>query len=163
MAARDRDASGRPQSARPRDATGKPLPPGSAPSWRERLGHLDVEGSLPPQQAIDAAAELIETGQPFYAHEVLEGPWHLAEEPERHFWQGLAQVAVGLTHVQRGNATGAATLLRRGAEKLTGYPDGHHGVAVARLTTAAEELAARIAVDGLEGLTPADLALRLRP
>jgi hypothetical protein len=163
VADRDRDAAGRPQSARPRDASGKPLPPGSAPSWRERLRHLDVESSLPPQRAIDAAAELIETGQPFYAHEVLEGPWHLAEEPERHFWQGLAQVAVGLTHVQRGNATGATTLLRRGAEKLEEYADGHEGVAVARVAAEANALAARIESDGLGALTPQDLALRLRP
>lgn len=163
MPDRDRDAAGRPSSARPRDATGRPLPRGSAPSWRERLRHLDEAGSLPPQAAIDAAEELIVTGQPFYAHEVLEGPWHLAEEPQRHFWQGLAQVAVGLTHVQRGNASGAVTILRRGAEKLADYSDEHEGVAVARLTAQARTLAARIETDGLAGITPEDLALRLRP
>ena len=161
--ARDRDERGRPQSARPRDASGRPLPRGSAPSWRERLRHLDEATARTPQDALDAAAELIETGQPFYAHEVLEGPWHLADEPERHFWQGLAQLAVGLTHVQRGNAVGAATLLRRGAEKLAGYPDRHEGVAVQRLVDEATALATRIDAEGLAGLEPGDLALRIRP
>jgi hypothetical protein len=163
VADRDRDADGRPQSARPRDATGRPLPRGSAPSWRERLRHLDEAGSLEPQQAIETAAGLIETGQPFYAHEVLEGPWHLAAEPERLFWQGLAQLAVGLTHVQRGNASGAATLLRRSAEKLSGYADNHEGVAVARLVSEATLLADRIDAEGLDAIAPVDLALRLRP
>jgi hypothetical protein len=33
-------------------------------------------------------------------------------------WQGLAQLAVGITHVQRGNVTGAITLLRRASARL---------------------------------------------
>jgi uncharacterized protein len=160
---RDRDARGRPENARPRDATGRPLDRSAGPSWRERLAHLDAEQALPPQQAIDVAAELIETGQPFYAHEVLEGPWHLAAEPERSFWQGLAQLAVGLTHVQRGNPVGSVTLLRRAAERLAEYEDGHEGVAVARIVVEARALADRVEQAGVDSLQPADLAVRLRP
>ena len=37
---------------------------------------------------------------------------------ERLLWQGLAQVCVGLTHLQRGNPVGGARLLRRGADRL---------------------------------------------
>ena len=37
---------------------------------------------------------------------------------ERDLWQGLAQLAVGLTHLARGNRTGAVTLLRRGAGRI---------------------------------------------
>ena len=37
---------------------------------------------------------------------------------ERQLWQGLAQLAVGITHVQRGNPDGAATLLGRGSGRL---------------------------------------------
>lgn len=146
---------------RPRDATGRPLPRGSA-SWRERLRHLDLETALPPARAIEVAEELIVTGQPFYAHEVIEGPWHLAEPPERDFWQGLAQVAVGLTHVQRGNPVGAAALLRRAAGKLRPYDDGHEGVAVARVVREAEALADRIDAEGLAGITDEDLRIAFR-
>jgi hypothetical protein len=99
---RDRNAEGRAENARPRDATGKPLARDAGPSWRERLRAGDEARALPKDEALAEAERLILTGQPFYAHEVLEGPWHLAEPPERAFWQGLAQVAVGLTHVQRG-------------------------------------------------------------
>jgi hypothetical protein len=149
---RDRNAEGRPENARPRDATGKPLPRGSGPSWRERLRALDEVRALPPREAIDEAERLVLNGEPFYAHEVLEGPWHVAAEPERAFWQGLAQVAVGLTHVQRGNATGACSLLRAAADKLAAYEDGHEGVAVSRVVGRARDLADRVERDGVEGL-----------
>ena len=35
-------------------------------------------------------------------------------------WQGLAQLAVGITHTQRGNINGAIALLRRAVEHLSG-------------------------------------------
>jgi predicted metal-dependent hydrolase len=159
---RERDAAGRPENARPRDATGRPLDRDAGPSWRERLRALDEVRALPKAEALAEAERLVLTGQPFYAHEVLEGPWHLAEPAERAFWQGLAQVAVGLTHVQRGNATGAVSVLRSGAEKLRGYADGHEGVAAQRVATAAEALARRVEQDGVASIAPDDLQLAFR-
>ncbi len=159
---RARDAAGRPLSQRPRDITGAPLPPGTPTPWRERLAVHDRETALPSDEAIDEAQRLILGGGPFYAHEVLEGPWHLAAEPERDFWQGLAQFAVGLTHVQRGNPVGAATILRRAAGKLSSFVDGHHGVAVRRLEAVALDLATRAERDGTGSISPADLAVPLR-
>jgi predicted metal-dependent hydrolase len=159
---RERNAEGRPENARPRDATGKPLPRGAGPSWRERLRSLDEVRALPPAEALAEAERLVLGGQPFYAHEVLEVPWHLAEPPERAFWQGLAQVAVGLTHIQRGNATGAASVLRSGAEKLRGYADGHEGVAAQRVAADAEALARRVEQDGVASIAPDDLRLSFR-
>lgn len=162
MSDRDRNDAGRAENARPRDATGKPLARGSGPSWRERLRDLDEARALPPDEAVVEAERLVLTGQPFYAHEVLEGPWHLAEQPERAFWQGLAQVAVGLTHVQRGNRVGAVTLLRSGSEKVSGYADGLHGVICSRVVAEASALADRIERDGLGGVTPEDLRVAFR-
>jgi predicted metal-dependent hydrolase len=151
---RDRNAAGRAENRRPRDATGKPLARDAGPSWRERLRAADEARALPKHEAIAEAERLVLTGQPFYAHEVLEGPWHLADPAERAFWQGLAQVAVGLTHAQRGNLTGARSLLRSGAEKLAPYEDGHEGVAVSRVVAQATDLAERV-----ETATPEDLAI----
>lgn len=139
---RDRNAEGRPENARPRDATGRPLPKG-APSWRDRLRAKDELQALPPAEAIAEAERLIRDGGPFYAHEVLEGPWHLAEPAERAFWQGLAKVAVGLTHLQRGNAVGARSVLNAAADLLAPYEDGHEGVAVSRVVAQARALAQR--------------------
>lgn len=140
---RDRNAEGRPENARPRDATGRPLPRDAGPSWRERLRAKDELQSLPPAEAVAEAERLILDGGPFYAHEVLEGPWHLAPPEERAFWQGLAKVAVGLTHLQRGNAVGARSVLTAGADLLEPYEDGHEGVAVSRVVAQARALAER--------------------
>lgn len=73
---------------------------------------------MPPGEALALARELLEQGRPFGAHEVLEAVWKAAPEVERDFWQGLAQVCVGLTHAARGNQVGAQRLVERGAGRL---------------------------------------------
>ena len=124
-ARRARDDQGRPLNRRPRDAAGRPLPPGS-----EGVERIDESLVLPPAEALGEAQRLLDAGFPFHAHEVLEGAWKAAPAGERPFWQGLAQLAVGLTHAQRGNTRGAVSLLRRGAGNVAeGAAAGaHHGV-----------------------------------
>jgi hypothetical protein len=118
---------------------------------------------LPPGEALALAQRMLDEGRPFHAHEVLEASWKAAPAGERDFWQGLAQLAVGLTHARRGNAAGAVTLLRRGAARIRGYaPSSPYGVPVARVAADAEELARQLGRDDL-GQAPADAAnLRLR-
>jgi uncharacterized protein len=159
MTARDRDTEGRARNARPRDASGRPLP-------RGLLGVDRVpEGlALPPAEALAEAQRLLDADLPFQAHEVLEGTWKATTGDERALWQGLAQVAVGLTHLQRGNAVGAAALLDRGAERIAPFAAGPpHGIDVAGLTAHATELAARIRADGLAAVTDPDRRIRLTP
>ncbi|HEY2314610.1 MAG TPA: DUF309 domain-containing protein [Streptosporangiaceae bacterium] len=157
-AGRDRDTAGRARNARPRDALGRPLA-------RAATGQVPVadDPALPPAQALATAQELLDTGQPFRAHEVLEAAWKTAPAAERDLWQGLAQLAVGLTHALRGNARGAATLLRRGADRLSGYaaPAPHH-IDVEGLQQGCRDLADRIETAGLAQLDAADLRIRLR-
>jgi hypothetical protein len=95
---RDRDSSGRARSARPRDGLGRPLP-------HEATGVERVPDDLvlPPQESLTEAQRLLDAERPFHAHEVLEGTWKAAPPAERDLWQGLAQLAVGLTHQRRGN------------------------------------------------------------
>ena len=61
--------------------------------------------------------------------------WKAAPADERPLWKGLAQLAVGLTHEQRGNPRGASSLLRRGAETIGEAPEAaaRHGVDLAAL------------------------------
>jgi hypothetical protein len=104
-----------------------------------------------PEQALDLAQQLIDSGRPFAAHEVLEGMWKTCPADQRDLWRGLAQLAVGLTHLQRGNQAGAAALLRRGADRLGGYrsgrtaPDWPFGIDGPALQAAASALADDIA------------------
>ena len=155
---RDRDAAGRARSARPRDGLGRPLD-------RRAPGEPTIPDDLvlTPAQALELAQQLVDDGRPFHAHEVLEASWRAAPPGERDLWQGLAQVAVGLTHARRGNQRGAAALLRRGAARIGGYAlASPHGIDAARIARAADDLAARIEQDGLAAIPPADLRLGLR-
>lgn len=88
---------------------------------------------LTPAETLTEAQRLLDDGYPFQAHEVLEAAWKSAPGDERELWQGLAQLAVGLTHALRGNTTGAAALLDRGADRIARYPDAPHGIAVSDL------------------------------
>jgi uncharacterized protein len=156
--ARDRDPAGRARNARPRDELGRPLP-------RDAAGQPPPpdEPALAPDAALDLAQQLIDSGRAFRAHEVLEASWKAAPPGERDLWQGLAQVAVGLTHAQRGNARGAAALLRRGGRRVAGYADRPpHGVEAARVASFAAELADLIERDGLAAATPDRLRISLR-
>jgi predicted metal-dependent hydrolase len=118
---------------------------------------------MAPAAALTFAQQLIDGGRPFHAHEVLEASWRDAPAGERDLWQGLAQLAVGLTHARRGNARGAAALLRRGAARISGYAEASpHLIDAAGVSLAAADLAARIERQGLAAIQPADLRLRLR-
>lgn len=110
---RDRDTAGRPRNARPRDAAGRPLPHGA--TGVERVPDDLV---LTADESVTEAQRLLDDGLPFPAHDVLEAAWKAAPPQEKELWRGLAQLAVGLTHAQRGNTRGAVSLLTRAAERL---------------------------------------------
>jgi hypothetical protein len=155
---RDRDAAGRPRNARPRDELGRPLAHDAA-----GVTEVPDDLALPPDQSLAKAQLLLDAGRAFHAHEVLEGTWKTATESERELWRGLAQLAVGLTHVRRGNAFGAVQLLGRAAQRIDGYADDPpHGIAAARLAGWARALVARIEQNGLATLTQDDLTAQLR-
>lgn len=110
---RDRDPQGRARNARPRDALGRPLPygtPGVTP--------LPEDIDPAPAAVVALAQQLLDAGLPFQAHEVLEVAWKAALDPVRPAWQGLAQLAVAVTHTQRGNGAGARRLAERGRANL---------------------------------------------
>jgi uncharacterized protein len=148
--------------------------------------------TMPDDLALDgwAAArlgdELLRAGRPFHAHEVFEASWKSGPPAERELWQGLAQLAVGLTHAHRGNARGAVTLLRRGTARVRAYcgavfgaeagaglsagagvsagaggAGAVYGMDLAGVLAACDELAARIERQGLAGIPAADLRPRL--
>ena len=155
MAERDRDESGRPRSTRPRDALGRPLPQGS-----EGIPRIPDDLELPPAETLGYAQDLLDRGLAFNAHEVLEAAWKNGPDDEKKLWQALAQLAVGITHVQRGNVKGALTVLRRASAGLAhdGKP-APHAIDVAGLVDYAEVLIDDLAA-GAE-VTPGRLSPRL--
>ena len=154
MGKRDRDELGKARNSRPRDALGRPLPRGSQGGVPRIPDDLD----LPPADSLAYAQKLLDRGLAFNAHEVLEAAWKNAPDDERRMWQGLAQLAVGITHIQRGNAAGASAVVQRAADRL-GERRGSapHGVDVDGLIALARAL-----VDDLARGTDIS-AERLRP
>ncbi|WP_454194592.1 DUF309 domain-containing protein [Nocardia sp. Marseille-Q1738] len=159
MVERDRDDAGRARNARPRDRLGRPLPPGST-----GVARIPDDLDLPPQQTLTFAQQLLDNGLAFNAHEVLEAAWKNGPFAERMLWQALAQFAVGLTHIQRGNPKGARTLIARAVSRLTAYrPEKDkmpYGIDRPGLVAHAESLLA--ALEAGEELSEADLRPRLR-
>jgi hypothetical protein len=132
---RDRDASGRAVNARPRDRLGRPLAPDAVGVAREPEGVVRS-----PAESLSSAQLLLDDGLPFHAHEVLETAWKAAPPDERELWRGLAQLAVGLTHLSRGNLRGASNLIERGAASIAPYPvPAPHGVDTVALVAWATE------------------------
>ncbi|KUL44116.1 DUF309 domain-containing protein [Streptomyces regalis] len=139
--ARDRDSEGRARNARPRDGLGRPLPYGADGVARQPEGVVRT-----PEQSVAEAQQLLDAGKPFHAHEVFEDAWKTGPQEERALWRGLAQLAVGLTHSARGNVTGGARLLRRGAGAVEEWASGAgrqrpYGMDLAGLVAWARELA----------------------
>ena len=134
---RDRDPDGRARNARPRDGLGRPLPYGVPGVERQPEGVRRT-----PADSLVEAQRLLDAGMPFHAHEVLEDAWKTSAAAERELWRGLAQLAVGLTHAARGNTTGGAALLRRGAKNVAEFRSGPpYGIDVDGLLGWAEALA----------------------
>ena len=154
---RDRDETGRARNARPRDAYGRPLPHDARGEER-----VPDDYTAAPAEALTEAQRLLDADRPFHAHEVLEAAWKSAPPGERELWQGLAQLAVGFTHVRRGNAQGAKSLLRRAADRVAPYDPAPHGIDATGLARRARDLADHIDRDGLEAITDAELAPPLR-
>ena len=154
---RDRDEEGRARNARPRDGLGRPLPYGSEGVERQPEG---IERT--PDETVREAQRLLDDGKPFHAHEVFEDAWKTGPDDEHDLWKGLAQLAVGLTHVARENPVGATSLLRRGAEYLSSFADdAPYDINVLGLQTWARDLADELA-NGSAIDDPARLAPRIR-
>ncbi|MGI5459872.1 DUF309 domain-containing protein [Streptomyces sp. CA-249302] len=148
---RDRDGDGRARNARPRDGLGRPLPYGAQGVSRQPEGVVRT-----PEQTVTEAQKLLDAGKPFHAHEVFEDAWKSGPAAERELWRGMAQLAVGLTHAARGNVTGGARLLRRGAGAVeqwameTGEPQPY-GMDLAGVVAWARGLAGEVERDGGDG------------
>jgi predicted metal-dependent hydrolase len=95
---------------------------------------------LPPAETLGYAQDLLDRGLAFNAHEVLEAAWKNGPDNEKPLWQALAQLAVGLTHVQRGNLKGAVNVLRRASAGLARDRSAPYDIDVAGLVDYADAL-----------------------
>ncbi|TMK13364.1 MAG: DUF309 domain-containing protein [Actinobacteria bacterium] len=125
---------------RPRDGLGRPL----ARDAVNQL-HLPDFDSFPMEENDRLGRDLLRQRNYFGAHEAWETAWKQARGTgDEELFKGLSQMGAGYVHLLRGNAHGAMALLRRGARRVKGYPDGTLGIATARLAARLEDDAAAV-------------------
>jgi uncharacterized protein len=71
-------------------------------------------------------------GELYACHDTWEAIWAEAMEPDRSFYQGLIQLAVGFYHLGNYNWRGAAILVGQGSGRLRDYRPDYAGLEIAR-------------------------------
>ncbi|WP_267384405.1 DUF309 domain-containing protein [Cyanobacterium sp. uoEpiScrs1] len=77
----------------------------------------------------------------FYScHDTLEALWIDAVEPDRQFYQGILQIAVGCYHLENHNWHGAVLLLAEGIKRLSSYQPDYQDIDVSSLVIESKKL-----------------------
>jgi hypothetical protein len=135
-----RPTEGRNKPERPRDHLGRPQAWGA-----ENRLVLEAFDTFTLEENDRLGRAHLNAGRYFPAHEAWETAWKQARDtPDAELFKGLSQLGAGYVHLMRGNAHGAARLLRRGAGRVRGYPPGHRGIATRRVSEEAEALATAV-------------------
>ncbi len=87
-----------------------------------------MEDATPYDPRYLAGIVLFNRGDFFEAHEVWESLWMDTAGPERPFYQGLIQAAVGLCHFCNGNVRGAAKLYRSSRDYMRRFGSPYLGL-----------------------------------
>ena len=69
----------------------------------------------------------------FEAHEFWEELWSEYYLADRTFIQGLIQLAVSFVHIGNSNLNGAKSLLKKSADKFSGFSGVHRGINIDKL------------------------------
>ena len=92
---------------------------------QQQRGRHQAEAGAEREVGHRLAREHFRAGRFFPAHEAWETAWKQSRDTEDHeLFKGLSQLGAGYVHLLRGNAHGAATLLRRAGGRIGRYPAG---------------------------------------
>ena len=95
--------------------------------------------TLPPTEFFRGVEQFNQ--QEFYAcHDTLEALWLEALEPQKRFYQGILQIAVGCYHLGNLNWQGAVILLGEGIRRLRDYQPVYEAIDVSELLTQSVQL-----------------------
>ncbi len=100
-------------------------------------------------------------GDYYACHDTLEAIWMTAAMPEKPFFQGILQLAVGLYHLGNSNWRGAAILLGEGIRRLEPFEPSYANVDVTTLLDCADDWLATIQQLGPEQIELLKTALQL--
>jgi uncharacterized protein len=94
--------------------------------------------------------EQFNAGQFYACHDILEALWIDSIEPDKTFYQGILQVAVGLYHLGNHNRRGAMILLGEGSNRLRRYLPSYGDINVEELFTESVDLLKTLQQESLE-------------
>jgi len=120
------------------------------------LGALREACSQPLSELGAHGLELLNSGEYFEAHEVLEKAWMEAPEWHGYLYRSLLQVSVAYLQVQRANYPGAVKMLLRLKQWLEPLPDRCSGVDIAGLKRNMAEFSAAVEAAGVDGIGTLD-------
>ena len=92
------------------------------------------------------------SGEYYACHDTLEALWMDATEPQKTFYQGILQIAVGLYHLSNHNWRGAVILLGEGTNRLGYYQPDYAEINVEKLIVESRELLAALQAAGAENV-----------
>lgn len=92
----------------------------------------------------------------FEAHDTWEELWRGTSGPDRLFYQGLIQTAVGLYHMTNGNIRGARSQFGKALDKLERYLPAYHGIDTGYLVQGVRACLASVGNGGAESVVRPD-------
>ncbi len=126
------------------------------------LGALREACGQPLSELGAHGLELLNSGEYFEAHEVLEKAWMEAPEWHGYLYRSLLQVSVAYLQVQRANYAGAVKMLLRLKQWLEPLPERCSGVDIAGLKRNLAEFSAAVEAAGVDGIGTLDPELLRR-
>ena len=102
--------------------------------------------------------EQFNAGQFYACHDILEALWIDSIEPDKTFYQGILQIAVGLYHLGNHNLRGAMILLGEGSNRLRRYLPSDGGINVEELFTESVDLLKTLQQESLQPMANNKLA-----
>ena len=96
-------------------------------------------------------------GQFYACHDILEALWIDSIEPDKTFYQGILQIAVGLYHLGNHNRRGAMILLGEGSNRLKRYLPDYGSINVEELFTQSVDLLKTLQEESLEPVANSEL------
>jgi predicted metal-dependent hydrolase len=101
--------------------------------------------------------EQFNAGQFYACHDILEALWIDSIEPDKSFYQGILQIAVGLYHLGNNNQRGAMILLGEGCNRLRRYLPSYGNINVEELFTQSMDLLKTLQEESLDPIANAGL------
>ncbi|MBD1921060.1 DUF309 domain-containing protein [Microcoleus sp. FACHB-831] len=96
--------------------------------------------------------EQFNAGEFYACHDTLEALWMEAGEPQKKFYQGVLQIAVGCYHLRNLNWRGSAILLGEGIGRIRNYEPVYSGIDVSNLLDKSASLLAALQQAGAENV-----------